>query len=148
MNEAAHDFQRTKCACNDCRKCCKRQPGPLAAGDFERIQQHLGLTDDEMKKKFWASPGSLVKDLRTSATRRIGSITPRYHKGKCVFLDEQERCTIHEVAPFGCAYFDTHMSNVTAHPRSVWLALSCDDPNYKKQRDSLPYATHYKPTRY
>lgn len=143
-----HNFTRTKCACAGCKACCKRQPGPLAAGDYERIQKHLRASDAEMRSRFWASPGSLVKDLATSETRRIGSITPRYHKGKCVFLTDDDKCSIHEVAPFGCSHFDTHMDAMTAMPRSVWLAQSCDTPDYQKLRDALPYATHYKPQRY
>jgi Fe-S-cluster containining protein len=142
-----HNFERTKCACAGCKACCKRQPGPLAAGDLERIQNHLGLADDEVGEWFWASPGALVKDQDGRVTR-IGSITPQRRQGKCVFLDDQERCTIHEVAPFGCAMFDTHMSNVTAMPRSVWLARSQLDPTYQQQRAKLPYARSYKPTRY
>ena len=143
-----HNFNRTTCACDQCKACCKRQPGPLAPGDYERIKEHLHATDTEMASKLWASPGSVVKDLRTNETRRIGTITPRWHRGKCVFLTDDDKCSIHAVAPFGCSHFDTHMSAETAMPRSVWLAQACDNPDYQKLRDSLPYATHYKPSRY
>lgn len=141
------EFQRTSCACKACSACCKRQAGPLANGDFERIAEFLGETHEEAKKHFWASPGALVK-LDDGRTIRVGTITPRMRRGRCVFLDENDQCKIHAVAPFGCAYFDTHMSNVTAQPRSV--ALVCDQtaPEYKKLRDELPYATHYKPVKY
>jgi Uncharacterised protein family (UPF0153). len=142
-------FVRTECSCSECVKCCKRQPGPLAPGDFERIQKHLGASDEEMREKFWASPGCMVKDA-FGVTARIGTITPRYdrRKKRCVFLDDNDRCTIHSVAPFGCAYFDTHQSSVTAMPRSVWLARQQMDPDYQRLRDSLPYATHHKPVKY
>lgn len=143
-----HNFTRTKCACERCVQCCKRQPGPLAPGDFERIQKHLGATDEEMRQLFWASPGCLVKSLRTGRTLRVGTITPRYRKGRCVFLDENDRCKIHEVAPFGCAYFDTHMG-WEGHERGEWLARAQQESaEYQALRNSLPYATHYKPQRY
>ena len=57
-----HSFNRTTCACVDCTKCCKRQPGPLAPGDYEMIQHHLRATDNEMKSMFVASPGAIIRD--------------------------------------------------------------------------------------
>jgi Fe-S-cluster containining protein len=149
-------FDRTECACKECVACCKRQPGPLAPGDFERIVDYTaekqGLSHEvafeQVKKQLCASPGSLVKDVIGGIVKRIGSITPRMERGRCVFLDENDRCKIHPVAPFGCAYFDTHMSPHEAHPRSIWLAREQMSDEYKKLRDTLPYARSYKPTAY
>ena len=139
-------FERTKCACSGCVSCCKRQPGPLAPGDFERIQAHLGASDEDMAKLFCASHGALVHNRLTGATARIGSITPQKRKGRCVFLDENDRCKIHSVAPFGCAYFDTHMGMREGHERSVWLARAQTDPEYQELRRTLPFTTS-KPCR-
>lgn len=139
-------FHRTTCACDGCKACCKRQAGPLATGDFERIAEHLGETHEQAKEHFWASPGALVKE--DGGTIRVGTITPRMRRGRCVFLDENDRCKIHAVAPFGCAHFDTHMSAGIAHPRSVALVIDQMSPDYQKLRNELPYATHYKPARY
>jgi Fe-S-cluster containining protein len=154
MAETSHNFERTVCACHECKACCKRQPGPLAAGDFERIvawRKEQGFDHDVavqwVKDHLWASPGCLVQD-GLGITKRIGTITPRYRKGRCVFLDHNERCRIHPVAPFGCSHFDTHMSYETAQERSCWLAWNQQDPDYQKLRDELPYATHHKPVKY
>lgn len=142
-------FDRTTCACAECVKCCKRQPGPLAPGDFERIQKHLGATDAEMRSLFWASPGALLKNVATGESIRVGTITPRYSRGRCVFLDDNDRCKIHAVSPFGCAYFDTHLGYAEGMRRSVALAQKqLADPAYQQLRDSLPYATHHKPIRF
>jgi Fe-S-cluster containining protein len=120
----------------------------LAPGDFERIAGYLGEDRETAKQHFWASPGSLVKTWLGKVIR-IGTITPRYTKGRCVFLDDQDRCRIHPVAPFGCAYFDTHMSDEAAMPRSVWMAdRQKNDAEYQALRDELPYATHHKPVKY
>jgi len=140
-------FKRTVCACSECVKCCHRQPGPLAAGDWERIQAHLGISIQEMADLFCASPGALVMN-RLGEVRRIGSITPQRRKGRCVFLDEHDRCKIHEVAPAGCAYFDTHMGAAEAQYRGSWLAHSQEDPAYQSLRKQLPYTTSYKPSGY
>jgi Fe-S-cluster containining protein len=142
------EFNRTVCACKECTQCCKRQPGPLAPGDYERIQEHLGATQEQMAKLFCASPGALIVDHRSGEAVRIGTITPQRRKGRCVFLDENDRCKIHAVAPWGCAYFDTHMSKQQAYPRSVWLAKSQLDPAYQALRNKLPYTTNYKPSGY
>lgn len=157
-----HDFNRTVCACAGCTACCKRQPGSLAHGDFERIAAHLAKTQgwepevafEQAKKQFWASPGALVASvetvngIETHEVFRIGTITPRMRKGRCVFLGKDDRCTIHSVAPFGCSHFDTHMSKQTAHPRSLWLVRSQQTEEYQNLRASLPYATSYKPSHY
>lgn len=133
-----HNFTRTTCDCAECVACCKKQPGPLVFADLPRIQDFLGLPLVEFLKLFVASLGSLVMDVRTGETRRIGSITPaRKADGSCVFLDANDRCTIHSVAPFGCAYFDIHMDAATAIPRASWLARKMDVPVYQAIRAML-----------
>jgi Fe-S-cluster containining protein len=141
-----HDFDRTSCACKECVRCCKRQPGPLAPGDFERIAAHLGETTEEAKRHFVASPGAVV--VIDGRTERRGTITPKFARGRCVFLDDNDRCKIHTVAPFGCAYFDTHMSRQAAMPRSLWLVQATPDAAYQKLRAELPYTTVYRPVNY
>jgi len=142
-------FPRTTCACVKCVQCCKRQPGPLVPGDLERIAEFRGETLDEAKKNFWASPGALVKDMM-GTVGRVGTITPKYdrRKKRCVFLDDNDRCTIHPVAPAGCGLFDVHMPVAEAHERSLWVIRQQMTPEYKALRDSLPYATHHQPQNY
>jgi Fe-S-cluster containining protein len=140
-------FKRTNCACHDCTKCCKRQPGALAPDDFERIRDFLGETDEQARKHFWASPGALVRTEH--GTKRVGTVTPQMRKGRCVFLDDKNRCTIHAVAPFGCSMFDTHMSAMAAHARSLFLVRwQASSRAYSDLRRCLPYARTYKPNAY
>jgi Fe-S-cluster containining protein len=136
--------------------CCKRQPGSLILEDVAKIVAYVAQRDnvsvdfayDWVKERLWASPGALVKDSNTGKTYRIGTITPRFRKGRCVFLTEDDKCSIHEVAPFGCAYFDTHMPPSVAMPRSLFACRNHTDPIYQALRNELPYATHHKPTPY
>jgi len=127
-------FERTVCACDDCRACCKRQPGPLGVGDLQRIARIV----DEPDGKFVASNGAVVED-RSGQRFRIRTITPaRKPDGSCVFLDADERCTIHGDAPLGCAYFDTHMSAAEGGRRSVARhAEIASSPEYQMQRNAL-----------
>lgn len=143
-------FERTTCACRECVDCCKWQPGPLAPGDIERIVASRGLSGEAaatfIETKFWASPGALVLDLRTKTTRRVGSITPRFANGRCVFLGLDDRCEIHAVAPAGCALFDTHQSAETAQAIGSALIRAIEaDPAYLEIRSLLPIATSYAP---
>lgn len=141
-------FTRTACSCAECVTCCTEQPGSLAAGDLERIAEALQLPVRVAALKFWASPGALLLSRDTGEVYRQGTITPRRVRGRCVFLDAADRCTIHAVAPFGCAYFDTHMPLAEAQPRSQWLARSQSSPDYQSLRRTLMVATSHKPRSY
>lgn len=130
-------WRRTTCACDECVQCCKRQPGPLIPGDLERIATYLSQTLEAVKAKFCASAGTVVGDSRTGRTYRIGTITPTSVDGRCVFLDSHDRCSIHPVAPFGCAYFDRHMSKREGDDRVIWMVQQTATPEYQSLRYSL-----------
>ncbi|GMU20595.1 MAG: hypothetical protein AMXMBFR13_06920 [Phycisphaerae bacterium] len=113
------EFNRTVCACSKCRSFCKIIPGMLAPGDPERIAEYLGISSIEVNGRLLASPGAIVVHRYTGSVGRIHTIVPeRTAEGVCVFLDEQERCTIHPVAPFGCAYLDDHLPAREGNRRS------------------------------
>jgi Fe-S-cluster containining protein len=137
-------FERTVCACAECVACCKRQPGHLVPGDAERIAEYLG---EPVEPYLWDSQGALVL-CPDGIVRRARTMTPRMVKGRCIFLDENDRCKIHKVAPFGCAYVDTHMSKQKGQERSQWAVRAYwQDEGYNARRKKLPLATSYKPGR-
>jgi len=142
-------MERTTCSCNECVDCCKRQPAALVAGDMERIAAFLGKSLEDAKAYFWASPGAVAMNRATGRVWRIGTITPRWdrRRKRCVFLTDEDRCSIHEVAPFGCAYFDTHMDHDEGHTRALMALDSQQTDEYQELRRSLPLADHYKPRR-
>lgn len=142
-------FERTRCACTDCSKFCRSQPGHLIPRDLERIADAQGFASPLfLKPLLWASPGAVVGDARTGKSWRIGTITPRLRKsGRCVFLRDDGMCVIHEVAPFGCAYFDEHMSDDQHQSRSLFgLQLISGDWAYNMFRESLPQAATWNPS--
>jgi len=136
-------FKRTTCACAECVQCCKDQPGCLIPGDALRIAEFL---NSPVHHLLWASPGAKAMNLSTGEIISIPTITPRMKDGRCVFLDENDRCKIHPVAPFGCAYADTHMSREYGQKLSLWaMRLVKDSKDYQEFRATLPRATSYKP---
>lgn len=131
-------FERTSCACDACVSCCHKQPGPLIFDDIQRIATFMRTTPDGLKPFLTPSKGSVLRAANGDIVN-VGSITPKRNPvtGSCVFLDEQSRCRIHTVAPFGCAMFDMHMSHAEAEPRSLYLALQMMHVAYVEFRHSL-----------
>ena len=143
--------KRTECACTQCQQCCREQPGHLLPGEMETIADHLQQPLVEVKKLFWASGGAVVMNNATGRQFRIGTITPRYdrRKKRCVFMTDDGLCSIHAVAPFGCAYFDTHQSADYGRSLSTWgMQQIQKSSEYKTLRDSLPFAESYRPKGY
>lgn len=118
-------FKRTTCGCSLDVDNCRRQPGTLAPGDVEAITSYLRANGrhDEVDGAFVASPGAIVANIGTGQRYQIPTITPaRAHVGgPCRFLSAEGQCTIHPVAPFGCAYMDVHMTKAEGQRRSIWL---------------------------
>jgi Fe-S-cluster containining protein len=118
---------------------------------MEKIADYLKQSLDEVKKKFWASPGARVQDSKTGLQYQIGTITPRFDRRKkaCVFLTDDGQCSIHVVAPFGCSHFDTHMTGTEGQRRAVWgMTQILESDEYTKLRQTLPFAESYKPQGY
>jgi Fe-S-cluster containining protein len=113
-------FGRTVCACQECTLNCRHIPGYLIPADLERIQQYLSPSENLLVwacQHLLASPSALV--LREGQVVRIPTLVPaRRPDGACVFLTDADRCAIHAAAPYGCAFFDSHMSKVEADRRS------------------------------
>jgi Fe-S-cluster containining protein len=113
-------FQRTVCSCLECTLNCRHIPGYLIPADLERIKNHLAADANLLgwaKQHLLASPGALV--AANGMVFRIPTLVPaRATSGACIFLTDDDRCAIHPVAPFGCAFFDAHMPKSEADRRS------------------------------
>lgn len=113
-------FGRTVCACAACVLYCRHLPGFLIPADLERLRLHLAAEEDLLdwaKKHLLASPGAQV--LHRGQVFRIPTLVPaRRPDGACLFLTAEDRCAVHAVAPFGCAFFDTHQADAEADQRS------------------------------
>jgi Fe-S-cluster containining protein len=118
-------FERTKCACEKCKVCCRHMPGCLIPGDLEQIAEYSGVDLDTefgerwVQDHFRASEGAQVFHPASRTMMQVPTIVPASRpNGRCVFLDDSGGCTIHDVAPFGCAYHDMHIEGEDAHRRS------------------------------
>jgi|WetSurMetagenome_2_1015567.scaffolds.fasta_scaffold16488_8 hypothetical protein len=116
-------YKRTYCDCPECALNCQYIPGYLLPTDLPRISAFHGVTfnplldwqlQDTPFPQFilanvLASPGALV--LKGGRPCRIPTLVPaRSDNGWCKFFDGR-LCTIHSVAPFGCAFFDAHQDS-------------------------------------
>lgn len=128
--------ERTVCDCVACASHCRTQPGMLAVGDLQRIAKRLGT---DAAGKFVPSRGALARVASTGELVRIPTITPaRKPDGSCVFLTPEGRCSIHDIAPAGCAYFDSHMLDSEANRRSSIIHNEiARSSEYAMQRASL-----------
>lgn len=140
---APKDFTRSVCACGPCTAFCFTKPGYLIPSDLFRIadflvaERRIEQTGDVLN---WlrASKGAVVGDAATGERFRIGTITPRLEHGRCVFLTDEDRCSIHAVSPFGCAYFSTHDEHRAADARSMWgLRQIMMTPAYTQARSVI-----------
>ena len=112
-------FERTVCDCRACKINCEFIPGFLLPSDIRRIALHLGYSNpvEFALDNLLASPGAIVVDR--GQIRRIRTLTPaRRQDGACLFLDEEHRCRIHSVSPYGCSHFDAHQTDEEADLRS------------------------------
>lgn len=120
-------FERTVCACGECTMNCHFIPGYLIPADLERIVAQLGYDDliEFAINNLLASPGATVLD--GGQVRQIPTLVPaRGSDGTCCFLDGEEGCSIHNVSPFGCAFFDVHQSRAESDRRSGYGLAEID----------------------
>ena len=113
-------FERTVCACDQCTGYCRHVPGYLVPSDLDRLRDYCGgadVFDSWAIQHLLASPGALV--MRKGALFRIPTLVPaRRDNGACIFLSADSSCSIHPIAPFGCAFFDSHQEGDEADRRS------------------------------
>jgi len=119
-------------------------PSYLCPGDIFAIADHLiqkGIitTRQEVFGFLRASKGAIVGDSATGKLFRVGTITPKVDtRGRCIFLTSEDRCEIHSVAPFGCAFFSAHMDKLEGDKRSMWGLIQISrTPAYEQLRQKL-----------
>ncbi len=116
-----YNFRATTCGCDACKRYCRHMPGFLVPADLVRLFGFLGLgasLEEFAEKYLLASPGATA--LTGGGIVKIPTLVPkRKEDGSCYFLTEGGQCGIHAVAPFGCRFFDDHMSQEEGDRRAT-----------------------------
>jgi len=134
-----YGFQATMCSCQACVRHCEQVSGFLVPEDLPRWRHYFGVSENiRLAHVLLASPGALVGN-RDGHTFRINTLVPdRQQNGMCVFLNSANRCMIHPLSPFGCKFFDGHMSDLEAQTRShTGLMAVLNDWNKRGPYSSL-----------
>ncbi len=98
-----HSFRRTVCSCAFCAAPCRHIPGSLDVGDLAR------LCPAKQDVFTWAE-----QHLRAITDKSYITLVPaRGLDGACHWHFDG-KCAVHESAPYGCAFFDSHMSHEEA----------------------------------
>ena len=101
----------SKCSCEACTLNCRYMPGNLIPADLERTISPGADAFAWSEKNLLASPGAIALDTRSGQTFRIPTLVPAVKPdGECIHLTADRKCDIHDVAPFGCAFFDYRSS--------------------------------------
>jgi hypothetical protein len=110
----------------------------LAPGDLNDISEFLNITSQQLLDQH-LDLGAGAKMARVSNTGvvleifRVRTLVPkRNEKGFCHWFIGG-LCSIHSVSPFGCRFFDTHMSREEGDKRSKYATMHLipNSPEYQ-----------------
>ena len=100
-------------ACARCGFCCHGETTvSLDERDQERMVRALGLSRDEVARRYWRITGSVVQ--------------MQVRDGHCIFFDDERGCTVHEGRPWRCRQWPLHPSMLD------------DENNYRTISESCP----------
>jgi predicted DsbA family dithiol-disulfide isomerase len=103
-----YGFTRTRCGCDFCRAYCKHVPGRLDVADLDRL---CPVGQDVFA---WAE-----EHLQAVTDCSYPKLVPaRQANGHCHWY-QNGQCTVHEHAPYGCAFFDAHLPPIEVEQRST-----------------------------
>ncbi len=109
-------------ACKSSGDCCRMNEIPVTEGEIEAIQEHGWELD-----QFLVSLSPVVIPGKTDGARIKSYILKKKpFSRECVFLDEHNRCKIHEYKPFACRMYpfsyeviDKNQIEIRVHVQSV-----------------------------
>ena len=107
------------CSCHECVSACRNDPGRLVPDDVRKLSRLLGISARDLENDYLvrvsvASNGRTAHALAPAKRkgRRFvaapGTTAPDNYakkKGQCIFLDDNDRCSVHEAKPFECGAY-------------------------------------------
>jgi Fe-S-cluster containining protein len=123
MSSTRRELGMARTAVCDCPVCvgnCKERPGYMIVQDVDRIWKTVA--PQMSRSEFiltYVEPGTgfttMNEDMKFIKTQ---TIRPKKIPGHgCIFLKDN-RCSIHEVSPFGCAFFKCGMPRAEADEKN------------------------------
>ena len=101
-------------ACQRCGYCCQGETTvSLDENDRRRMVAALGLSEDEVREKYWRVTGNVTQ--------------MKIVDGHCIFYDNG--CTVHGGRPWRCAQWPMHPSLLTDENNFVTIKESCPGLN-------------------
>lgn len=92
-----HEIAFSHINCLDCANCCKTTPALLQNEDINRIAKHLKIS---------------IKQFLQEYTTKDEDNDIVFKKTPCVFLNNDNTCSIYAVRPYACKdYPHTHQKN-------------------------------------
>ena len=102
--------------CTQCGYCCHGETTvSLDENDQKRMVAALGMTETEVREKYWRVTGNVVQ--------------MKIIDGHCIFYDKG--CTVHEGRPWRCAQWPMHPSMIADENNYLTISESCPGINIK-----------------
>lgn len=105
------------CRCERCIHACSKQPGWFAPGEAEKTAESMGMDFEIFKNKFLVidhcddhqaedapyvyAPRKVDVDSEGCSIRTYAEQSMR---SKCIFLTEDNKCSIHSTKPYECKH--------------------------------------------
>ena len=110
-----YGFKRTSCDCDFCRVYCRHVPGRLDVDDLRR------LCPEGTDVFGWAET-----HLQAVTDTPFPRLVPvRQENGHCHWYHDGH-CSVHGNAPYGCAFFDAHMTPAQVKERATAANLASE----------------------
>ncbi len=98
--------------CARCGFCCHGETTvSLDERDQERMIRVLGLSREEVARRYWRITGSVVQ--------------MQVQDGHCIFYDDRCGCTVHEGRPWRCRQWPLHPSMLDDENNYRTISASC-----------------------
>lgn len=98
--------------CARCGFCCHGETTvSLDERDQERMIRVLGLSREEVARRYWRITGSVVQ--------------MQVRDGHCIFYDDRCGCTVHEGRPWRCRQWPLHPSMLDDENNYRTISASC-----------------------
>jgi len=102
--------------CTRCGFCCQGETTvSLDEDDQERMIRELGLSREEVARRYWRITGSIVQ-MKTV-------------DGHCIFYDPESGCTVHRGRPWRCGQWPLHPSMLDNEDNYLTISASCPGIN-------------------